>query len=666
MKSAVDDSSCGAQKVASQPLGGESQSVQGDASFTGSIVTGQQTHGTDYKDAHLSSEARPDGGAAVASRMQRTIVFALLCQSVQMFMSFDSGATSASLDTIKDSKPPGYWTTFDLSLLGSMDKIGTTFASVFWGRLLQVFPTKCLLVIALGLNTACTLVFGLLSNKYAMYGAKFAMGATQALQNVWGSVWTVTMAPPDKMTMWMALGGISAASGTGIGSAVAGFGTANGLPYSFAFVVQACALFAFWIVQIVAPARLLAMHLPGEDADACPEDGSPAKTQVRTRQQLRYLWNNKVYVWTLLAVCLNQFQVQAVQFFFMLIFRGIWGLDKNFATTMTLLVPGIGMGIGIAFGPAYIDRQGGFSTPPGIVRTLVIMQNISILVGLGSVAGIVTVYGKLRSIDKLEANPRIPESGDVWLYGTWAAIIVAFAGHSACIAALSGINTAIVTPEMRSFASGIETSLKNMLGYFAGTLLPGLVIDWAADANDWDLADERDATNAYGYGLYFMFAMGIPCYFVVGKAATWARADCAKSHDAALERLRKALANESLEELRSAVTHAKIVQLTATEAGQAAVGMALEAIGRYEADRGRTMSKILSGTTAEGTDGTFDKVVTGWSRDELKNRVVELEEDGRQLRVRVRELEGLLYECRCRRTGENGGVERPNATTCSL
>merc|ERR1719356_1467318 len=125
----------------------------------------------------------PDRGAVVASRRQRMVIFAILCQAVQMFMSYDSGATSASLDTIKKARP-GYWTTSDLSLLGAMDKIGTTCASIIWGRLLQLFPTKCLLVLALGANAACTFLFGTISNKYAMYSTKFAMGATQALQNV--------------------------------------------------------------------------------------------------------------------------------------------------------------------------------------------------------------------------------------------------------------------------------------------------------------------------------------------------------------------------------------------------------------------------------------------------------------------------------------------------
>ena len=52
---------------------------------------------------------------------------------VQMFMSYDGGATPASLDTLQ-ADMGNSWTSSEFGLLGSMDKIGMTACSMIWGR----------------------------------------------------------------------------------------------------------------------------------------------------------------------------------------------------------------------------------------------------------------------------------------------------------------------------------------------------------------------------------------------------------------------------------------------------------------------------------------------------------------------------------------------------
>eukprot|EP00928_Gymnodinium_smaydae_P025843 TRINITY_DN20473_c0_g1_i1.p1 TRINITY_DN20473_c0_g1~~TRINITY_DN20473_c0_g1_i1.p1 ORF type:complete len:729 (-),score=139.56 TRINITY_DN20473_c0_g1_i1:201-2201(-) len=574
-----------------------------------------------------------DPGSVVATRRQRTIVYFILCQAVQMFMSYDTGATAASIDTIKSGRPVGYWTNGDLSLLGAMDKIGTTAFSLVWGRLLQLLPTKLLLVFALLLNACCTLLFGLLTDKYAMFAMKFAMGATQALQNIWGTVWTVTMAPPDCVTLWMALGGVSAGAGTAIGSAMAGFGTANGLPYSFAFTLQASMLFLFWLFQAWTPAPRLAMTLPPEAPCDCGSGNSPAAAaagedaksgveasrKLGMRQQLRALWRNKVYVWTIVATCLNQFQCNAVQFFFILIFGEAWGLNKNFTTTMLLVVPGIGMVAGVVFGPPYIDRKGGFSTKAGMLRTIKIMQNLCILVGLASMIGMGFLYGKLRAEDRLSLG----QYGDVWLYGVWFAIALTSFGHSSCVAALAGINTECVQPEMRAFASGLETCLRNMLGLFAGTLVPGFFMDAAADFYGWDLSQSEDGdrlwqekTYVYCLGMGVIFFAGFFAYPAMGNASKHAALDLAGAQHSAMERLRTALMHEDVEELNAAVVEAKCVELSLTKHGEAVVGMANQVIGE------RRLGRRKSATSVAAKDGIdLEKA----SRETLVLRIQSLE-----------------------------------------
>ncbi|CAE8592286.1 unnamed protein product, partial [Polarella glacialis] len=107
---------------------------------------------------------------AVAPRWARTLIFALICQGVQAFMSYDGGATPASLDTIQ-AEMDNSWTAAEFGLLGSMDKIGMTATSIIWGRCLQLCPPKLLLSVALFMNACATAAFGLLRHKGVMYAA---------------------------------------------------------------------------------------------------------------------------------------------------------------------------------------------------------------------------------------------------------------------------------------------------------------------------------------------------------------------------------------------------------------------------------------------------------------------------------------------------------------
>merc|ERR1719471_855616 len=192
-----------------------------------------------------------------------------------------------------------------------------TCTSIMWGRSLQLCSAKLLLAAGLLMNAACTFVFGFLRNKGLMYAAKFVMGATQSLQGVWSTVWTVTMAPPESKTMWLGLGAVSAGLGNGIGTAVAGFGTANGMNYAFAFIVQACVLAALWVFLVMLLPSWLALSVPvREDSksglDRCPSSslslsGTPEEAPSALAQS-RALRGNKVYLWTCLAISLAMFE----------------------------------------------------------------------------------------------------------------------------------------------------------------------------------------------------------------------------------------------------------------------------------------------------------------------------------------------------------------------
>eukprot|EP00429_Kryptoperidinium_foliaceum_P062653 CAMPEP_0176078712 /NCGR_PEP_ID=MMETSP0120_2-20121206/39363_1 /TAXON_ID=160619 /ORGANISM="Kryptoperidinium foliaceum, Strain CCMP 1326" /LENGTH=457 /DNA_ID=CAMNT_0017412459 /DNA_START=1 /DNA_END=1371 /DNA_ORIENTATION=+ len=186
---------------------------------------------------------------------------AVFCQMVQMFMSYDGGATPACLDEISRSGPE--WSQAELGLLGSLDKFGMTLSSVLWGRVLQVMPAKLLLVIGLGVNLTSTFAFGNVPIKSAMFAAKFLMGMTQGLQCVWSTCWVLTHAPLASPPSGSGPVRSPLGVGTGIGIAIGGFGTSRGLPYAFAWQVEAAVLGVLWVLLVLCPAASLAIETAG-------------------------------------------------------------------------------------------------------------------------------------------------------------------------------------------------------------------------------------------------------------------------------------------------------------------------------------------------------------------------------------------------------------------
>eukprot|EP00446_Apocalathium_sp_SHHI-4_P010471 CAMPEP_0177161256 /NCGR_PEP_ID=MMETSP0367-20130122/5265_1 /TAXON_ID=447022 ORGANISM="Scrippsiella hangoei-like, Strain SHHI-4" /NCGR_SAMPLE_ID=MMETSP0367 /ASSEMBLY_ACC=CAM_ASM_000362 /LENGTH=584 /DNA_ID=CAMNT_0018606969 /DNA_START=11 /DNA_END=1765 /DNA_ORIENTATION=- len=196
----------------------------------------------------------------------RWLVLATFCLGVQVFMSYDGGATPASIDTILNDSGIE-WTQVDLGLLGSLDKFGMTISCVLWGRVLQQVPAKALLVVGLFLNALSTFAFGTVRLKAVMFIAKFLMGVTQGLQCVWSTCWVLIHAPADSRTVWMSLGTISAGIGNGIGTAVAGFGTSEGLPYAFAWQVESGVLAFLWFLLVLCPSDSLSIDTTEADTE---------------------------------------------------------------------------------------------------------------------------------------------------------------------------------------------------------------------------------------------------------------------------------------------------------------------------------------------------------------------------------------------------------------
>merc|ERR1712048_830436 len=221
---------------------------------------------------------------------------------------------------------------------------------------------------------------------------------------------------------------------------------------------------------------------------------------------------------------------------------------------------------------------------------------------------------------------------------------------------LSGINTECVPEDTRSFASGIETSVRNMLGYFAGALLPGLFMDFIASIADWDVDEttntvslQEDTTYLYCTGLAFIFCAGVFPYFVMGRASKGASEALTAARERALQQLRKAIMNESLKELKAALYFAKTVELSATNDGEAVMGMVNEIIGDLSCKESANGSSPRSRVSRENKAIFGGKIansvkVSGATRTELIAHIEMLEAELERLRPLNDDLERRLME----------------------
>eukprot|EP00928_Gymnodinium_smaydae_P019760 TRINITY_DN175_c0_g3_i1.p1 TRINITY_DN175_c0_g3~~TRINITY_DN175_c0_g3_i1.p1 ORF type:complete len:803 (-),score=167.50 TRINITY_DN175_c0_g3_i1:178-2427(-) len=643
-----------------------------------------------------------DPGLEIASRGARLLVFVILCQGVQMFMSYDGGAVPASLDTLQ-ALFDNAWTEFELGLLGAMDKVGMVVASVPWGWALQRCNAKWLLATSLFVNALVSFVFGWLPTKELMFAAKFIMGATQSLQGVWGTVWTVNLAPPDRKTMWLGWGAISAGIGNGIGTAVAGFGTANGLPFSFAFQLAGGILGALWVVQLFFPPRWLQTSVPAPCAErnaqsangAAPAEeestaatpltsasdasnvggdhplhdvsttrsprlsasptaaganaavengGSKASTTESLSMQLRALLRNRIYVGTAMAISLCMFEVSGLQYLWTRVYTQVWmvtssrGLSKNWVTAMFIVVTGGGGGLGIAFGPWIIDRRGGFSQPPGVLRSLRVLWYFQLLAALSGLIGVAALYGKFHPWGYNG------EWGDAWLWISWASVFLVYAAHNASVAALCGINLQVVPEHMREFASGTEITVRNVLGYIGGPLIPGAIM--MLNGSD---TEDADAGARWRLTLGFSVVLLANCLgiAILGRLCLASRLDLGQQRMGAITALRVALQSEDPVALESAIACARRLELEKWKHGdgEAVMGMANELVGRWGAQSEEGRQQQHAALTLE----------VG-AREHLQQRVLTLEREVQRQQLQIAQQQQEILRLRAGPSSEPPGV----------
>lgn len=446
------------------------------------------------------------------------LIFGFCAANVQIFMSYNGGATQGSVDDIEKL---GKWWSASLGLLGAMDKIGMTVSSTIWGLLLTKFDAKPLLVIGLGTNWIATLLFSVLSNHCAMMAMKLLMGLTEGLQWVWSQSWVMNRTDGTKYNLvFVSISSGSAAIGNLLGTIVAGFSTANGLTYQFAFKVEAVGLIVSWIALILMKRQHLTIGTDPGQADGLstrecyspekvispgdcllPALASPARVEsccakdASVREKLRSLWRNKLFRYSALGYATLQYVSAAFAFQWIRLFMGLWsGLDKNTATGSLILLPGVAGAIGMVSGAFFSITD--VTEKKTTLRCLTILQVLEVFCSILAIAGLaMQMLYKLEHDSMtgapLEENDVIPV---VSLRITWGAIFGAIFCASTCQASLIGISTqgeVVGDQTIQTFAVGVQQCLTNFLGYAMGPFVPQLLMACMSTYFDCEPDDPR-------------------------------------------------------------------------------------------------------------------------------------------------------------------------------
>lgn len=426
-------------------------------------------------------------------------IFFALIVGVQTFMAFNGGATSATIDSIE--KGDSTWGPAGIGFLGAMDKLGMTISSPLCGFLFQLFPAKTLLSCGLFINASACLLFGSLRSHQAMFAAKLLIGITEGLQWVWAPRWISTWASLGqedasgeksevRKQVWMNLNSsVVAGVGAGLGIVVAGLGTANGLSYSFAFLIESGVLFLLWFVMLSVNGDLLAIEPnqgldegilsalePAGSSDRLLEEKEASKKSVA--EQASELWQNTLFCRCAVAFAMVNFTVAGMQFLWVRLYTGLWGVTKTVAVLSQLIIVAAGGATGVA-----LSSTAKFTDSPGGKQRLAFTTKGFAIATLGALAAgcgaVLQLHGHANS--------------NFTLYLVYGGVFVTVLGLNMTPGILQIICMETVDiNQTRTFGTGVYQGLNNFLGLAMGPFVPQLMMSIVEKHYDLESADGKD------------------------------------------------------------------------------------------------------------------------------------------------------------------------------
>eukprot|EP00930_Biecheleria_cincta_P015160 TRINITY_DN12747_c0_g1_i2.p1 TRINITY_DN12747_c0_g1~~TRINITY_DN12747_c0_g1_i2.p1 ORF type:complete len:320 (-),score=41.40 TRINITY_DN12747_c0_g1_i2:92-1027(-) len=255
---------------------------------------------------------------------------------------------------------------------------------------------------------------------------------------------------------------MAAGIGSGLGSVVSSLVLQSGLSYTIVFILQGCALGMLGLGMSLTSSAVLS----GMRTSCAP--GTIGLSLVD-------LSRNKMYRWTTLALSTFYFGMAGIPYLWIRVFRHTWNLSEADATYSSLIVGGIGSGFGVTLGPRYLDRViGGFNSAMNIKRCLEVIRIWSFVVLILSVICITYLFGHLLGLGLFRS-----------VVPLWACFVLLFGFISAGLAPLTVISVHDMPEDSRSFAVGVQMTVRQLFAFTCGPLLPGIVMDMLGNAFHW-------------------------------------------------------------------------------------------------------------------------------------------------------------------------------------
>jgi len=283
------------------------------------------------------------------------------------------------------------------------------------------------------------------------------------------------------------------------------------------------------------------------------------------------------------------------------------------------LIAGAGGGIGIALGPAYIDKMGGYKPAYAMARSIRSLEVFNLVACLFACVGIFCVVFRVYVKDGSTENTW-GDWGDIWLWLLWVSIGMIHMAHQASIPALCGINIQVVPENMQTVASGAEMTVRNILGYAFGPLLPALFMSFLAYNWSWSVNPTPAQTiKLMCWGMGFILTL-IFFGVIILRRAVWAAARAARIRQrSAMNQLQDAFKSQQEELLSKALDKAKAEELHAVPGGAAVI---MAAAGFLATGAGS--EDIVSFSTS--TCNVHNALADAETENELRNRIRELEQ----------------------------------------
>jgi ABC-type multidrug transport system fused ATPase/permease subunit len=382
------------------------------------------------------------------------------------------------------------------------------------------------------------------------------------------------------------------------------------------------------------------LKLPAQKTDD-PEKPQQVR-EPSVREQLSKFWQNKVYVWSCLAIALSNFVMSGAQFLWIRFFMDVWSFDKSFVTLMFLICTGIGGVLGITTGPAYIDKLGGYDTPLGVSRSLNAFKIIVHTEAAFGLIGIMALFGKNQMDDNWG-----PPLGDHWFWTLMVCMFVFWFCHNFCIPGLTGIYMSVLPDDMRSLGSGVEITVRNIFGQACGPMLPGFVMDLVVSlgvANTTgDQFTRRKSQLTWAFGIIVI--ANVLQVFLIKKASDAADRAVFAERMQVQKKLQTAIANVDLEALESGMKSARRVNLGSDPNFEPLLGVAGEILGELKGGlkraRASTACWFISQEVQDHT--ARDRLVTAepsaWSGTDAREEKMEmLEKENSRLKTEIEDL----------------------------